>query len=91
MTPTQDDLEREWIACIERYRSNVQAKAALLAATGAKFPWTIAEENRAAGLAALKKLLTGDSKAKVAASLPKKNIGERLNEMAAAIYVPKKG
>lgn len=96
-TVTADDLEKVWSQCCDRYNSNMGAKAALLAATGAKFPWTVAEENRAAGLAALQKLLAGGSKATVTtasitvAAGPKKTVGETLNEMAQAIYGARNG
>jgi hypothetical protein len=88
---TRDDLEKAWSDCIDRYSANRQAREALKAATGAQWPWKVAEENLATGVAAPQKLLTGGSKATATASItvatgPKKTVGETLNEMAVAFY-----
>lgn len=82
---TADDLEKAWLACIDRFKSNLQAKAALLAATGVKFPGKVAEEKLPAAHAALQKLLTEDAAPRVR-ERPQVSAFEKFNAMASAIY-----
>ena len=70
---TANELEQSWLACIDRYRGNVEAKAALLAATGVKNPSRVTEENLPAAHAALQKLLTAHGRTTPAPRSPPPN------------------